>query len=154
MKIYAVDEDSLLQSLAVSRLALFGSAILLLTSNEYYYKRSFNLIVNHVLLSIRHKQLKCYVNPLGKVVGVMIWAWVTPTVLDRLERIGKWPPTLHESEWKEGDIFLVLDVVSKDRSLRKIINDVVVSADGASRISWFNVRRRRLCNIPMRRIHL
>jgi hemolysin-activating ACP:hemolysin acyltransferase len=94
---------------------------------------------------LQHRQVRCYFSEKGKLIGLITWAWLTSEVLQRICEEGHTPAQLHVSEWREGDILCVLDLVTVGDSLREILHEFKESnlAKG-QRIAWINWRRKKL----------
>jgi|688.fasta_scaffold317212_1 cytolysin-activating lysine-acyltransferase len=69
--------------------------------------------------AIEHSQVQFYFNDNGKVVGYVCWGRLSPDVELRLLRGNA---ELHISEWNEGEVFWIIDLVAPFGHLRRILS--------------------------------
>lgn len=140
-----LDEDSLRFFSSIQGMSLFGHAVALFAGHPSYIHVEFGTVTSYLAAAVRHQQLKCYFCESSGLTGVAIWMWLDEAVLARIYQSGSYPPELHISEWREGDIFFIADVIAHRGRLRKIIRDIRTSVPAtASKVAWINPRRRRL----------
>jgi hemolysin-activating ACP:hemolysin acyltransferase len=111
----------------------------LLANRKSYSSVPFSSLFKYAAASLEHHQVKLYVDNKDVLCGVFIWAWVTCEVVNRLRHDSVLPRHLHPSEWREGDILLVMDVVAKNNSFDSIRRDIKSYARANARaICWIN----------------
>ena len=130
---------------AAQGMSLFGHAVALFAGHPVYASVAFDHVTAYLAAAIRHQQLKCYFNDDNQLTGMVVWMWFDEPLLQRIYQANHYPPSLHISEWKEGDIYFVADIVAHRRSLREIVRDVRANIpSGASKVAWINSRRGKL----------
>jgi len=146
------DDESLRVLSAANSATLFGNAAAVLSGCNRYNTASFADVAGFIATAIRHRQLKCYFDQRNHLVGAVAWMWLDKAVLRRVLGEPTFPPSIHISEWREGDIFFVPLLVAHRQSLADIMRDLQQDLPmGASAIAWINHRRNRLHVVPLGR---
>lgn len=141
-----LDDNTLQRSLAAERFSLLGCALDVTSQCPRYREASFGEVSNLISCAIMNQQLKCYFNTMGRPVGLLLWAWITEDVLARLKGEASFPPRLHQSEWQEGSIPFVVDLVS----LPHTYTFGAIAAEARNffrrekRLAWMNWETRRM----------
>jgi cytolysin-activating lysine-acyltransferase len=97
---------------------LLGYGIMLCRSARLNEKR-LEVSLKTLSQAIEHEQVQFYFNDNGKVVGYVCWARLSPDVELRLLR---GHIELHISEWNEGEVFWIVDLVAPFGHLRRILS--------------------------------
>ena len=142
--ISTLDDKTLQRSLAAERFSLLGCAYDVISQCPRYREASFGEVSNLISCAIMNQQIKCYFNTMGRPVGLLMWAWVTEGVLARLRSQATFPPQLHQSEWQEGDIPFVVDLVSLPHTytFRAMASDAREFFRKEKRLAWINWQTR------------
>jgi len=144
--ISTLDDKTLQRSLAAERFSLLGCALDVASQCPRYREASFGEVSNMISCAIMNQQMKCYFNTMGRPVGLLLWAWVTEDVLTRLTNEATFPPSLHQSEWQEGKIPFVVDLVSLPHTytFKAMVADAKNFFRSERRLAWINWQTRRL----------
>lgn len=71
--------------------------------------------------AVRHKHIRLYFHDGGAPAGYLIWAFVTADVWRRMRRQPRFQ--LHASEWNEGELPCIVDVLAPRGQLDRYVAD-------------------------------
>lgn len=120
--------------------ASVGYGSLLFSFSRHHCSYTAEDVQKYVVVPINLKQIKYYFNEDGDIVGMVTWAWVTQTVLERLLTDPHY--CLHVSEWCEGERLFIMDLVAPFGHLQSIISDLKENLFAEVDMAY-SVRRRR-----------
>lgn len=118
--------------------ASVGFAALLFSYSEHHERYTCTDLQKHFVHPYRLGQYKFYFNGNGDVVAVVTWAWVSEYGLQRLINDDYYD--MHPSEWNEGDILFLMDVVAPFGHFREVVADLF-RGDFISINEAYSVRR-------------
>jgi hemolysin-activating ACP:hemolysin acyltransferase len=108
---------------AAARAALpIGLIASILRASRDHDTRPISYIRDILEPAMKHKQLKVFFNERGHPIGFVVWAYLAQDVEDRFLTSGQW--SLHESEWREGNIAWIVDFVAPFGHIRPILTDL------------------------------
>lgn len=91
----------------------------------------------YYLPPIMLEQIKFYFDDEGEVIGFATWALVTQEVFDRLSESHSY--AMHISEWREGAIPLIVDLVATPGAVAGIKKDLIKNLFANTRV-WLSDR--------------
>lgn len=100
-----------------------GAAIELNAASKYHQQFSLPVWINHLILpAIKSKQIKIYYSLKQKPVALVIWAWLSESVLESVCTVED--KVIEQNEWQCGSHLFFSDFIVPYGNTREIFNRV------------------------------
>jgi len=106
----------------VSTELLIGEAIILISRSKFHSQLPLAYVKLMLLEAIHRKRIRFYFNPVGMMVGYVIWALPEGSVLQRI--VFKQCPVIFPNEWDGGRTVVIVDFLAPVGNLTYILRDM------------------------------